>query len=119
MFDAHNFNLRQTRTENVDVCFLYTEYLLCAMFTESLNCVSDLICSTTLVTVEWFSPSGFPHLDPEPRVSSSHPFSLACSEGAQQRPCHTSVTCSVSEPRATRFTVNFRRQIPKKYVHMS
>lgn len=44
MFDTRNFNFRQTQTETVDVCFLYTEHLLCAMFTESLNCVSDLIC---------------------------------------------------------------------------
>lgn len=60
MFDTRNFNFRQTQTETVDVCFLYTEHLLCAMFTEPLNCVSDLTCfhntgNSRMVFLLWLS----------------------------------------------------------------
>lgn len=45
MCDTRNFNFRQTLEGKTLMCaFFYTEYLLCAMFTDSLNCVSDLIC---------------------------------------------------------------------------
>lgn len=83
MFDTRNFSFRQTQTETVDVCFLYTEHLLCAMFTGPLNCVSDLTCFHNTGNSRWFSSSGFPHFDPEP-MSLPAPFSLACSEGAQR-----------------------------------
>lgn len=43
MYDTRNFNFKLER-KPLMCAFFYTEYLLCAMFTESLNCASDLIC---------------------------------------------------------------------------
>lgn len=56
LYDMCNLNLQTNyQKENLDVCFFffYTEYLLCAMFTESLKlCIWPFFI--TLVTVIWF-----------------------------------------------------------------